>query len=261
MTRDIFIRVATAALRQREVPYPEEAAEAIAVRMDIIAEALGETQPPPAAPPPRPAPAAPFPAPNPEAITPVLPPADLPAPTEATGFLDLKYPAPPLVTLETSIPDKIVRSPAPAPPLRSVRPGAGRMKVEDLSRLIQERTPSTLSFDVPMEDGSSLRMTFVRNVISMHNLDSVQLVYYPPNATISARESTEVMKVLHVDDVPFDLPAILKTLAEQAIQSIRPRNIPQSVTPPATSGPVRHPEDHYQDPQVANIQAVFNSLE
>jgi hypothetical protein len=135
------------------------------------------------------------------------------------------------------------------------------MKVEDLNQLIQERTPSVLTFEVPMEDGTTRRVLFHRDVISMHNFDSVKLVYFPPNTRPSVRESAEVTIDLHVDDVPLDLPAILKKLTEQAIASIRPRRPVVSQAPVPTSGPVTNPGDTYRDPaSSAQVQGLFNSL-
>jgi hypothetical protein len=106
---------------------------------------------------------------------------------------------------------------------------------------------------------------FERNVISMHAHDSVRLVYFPPNASQSVRESAEVQHVIHVDDVPVDLPSILKSLKEQAIAAIKPRGPIISVTPPVTSGPVKHSQDTYQpmdqsEDQTRQTEAVFRSI-
>jgi hypothetical protein len=260
MTREMFLKVATAALRLSVGRTPEEQAEAIAYRMDIVAEALGDTPPLSQVLPPPIARAA-FPNINPEAITPVAPEFHLAEPDPG---------GPALIQPATSIPDpKTIErvSPAPAQSLRSLRPPTpvqslpslrppARMKVEDLSALLQERTPSTLSFDVPMEDGTSRRVTYQRNVISMHALDSVQLVYSPPNTAPSAREASEVQIALHVDDVPFDLPAILKRLTAMAVDRLRPRAQIIPVPPQRPSGPVVPSSDvnKYSD-----VQAAFNS--
>ena len=246
MTRDIFVKVATTALRQNPGRSPEEQAEAIALLMDTVASVLGDAPAPvhqPSAPPP---PA--FPRFNPEAIAPVQP--------EPVAEPSLIIPA-------TRIPDHVEPVVPAAPPVRSLRP-SGRMKVEDLSQLIQERTPNHLTFDVPMGDGTNQRVTFARNVISMHAFDSVQLIYFPPGVTMSARESAEVQAVISIDDLPVDLSAILKKLTEQASQSIRPRGPVMSVAPPATSGPVTHSSDNYDDPGLKALtdqtRAVFNSM-
>ena len=253
MTRDIFVKVATTALRQNPGRSPEEQAEAIALLMDTVAAVLGDA-PSPAPPSPGPSPPA-FPRFNPEAIAPV------------------PEPEPSLIVPATRIPDRVEpvdpnsRMAAPAPSVRSLRP-PGRMKVEDLNQLIQERTPNVLPIDVPMEDGNIRRVSFQRNVISMHNFDSVKLTYYPAWATsAAARESVEVSTVLHIDEVPFDLPAILKKLTEEAVQSIRPQGAPRQVPVRPFSGPVQA-GGAYADGGSASvdsassgqIQAVFGSL-
>lgn len=251
MTRDLFVKVVAKAIRQSAGRTPEEQAEAVAWLMETVT-GLVDGEPVPAArvAAPQPAPAA-WPPINPEAVT--APPPE--EPPQAQG--------PSLITLATRIPDRVEPAqavPPPAAPLRSIQ--HERMKVEDLSRLIQERTPERLVFNVPLGDGSTSRVAFVRNVISMHAHDSVQLVYAPPNALPSAREACEVMAVLHVDEVPHDIPNILKKLAEQAIKAIAPRSSPiVSATPPVSVGPVTHGADQYKDPaSVSNIQQVFNSM-
>ncbi len=162
MKRDMFVRVAAKALRGTQGQPPEVQAEAVASLMDTINDLLGdgseEAAPAPPAPPapPRPVAGLPsFPGVNPEAMQPV---ADTPTTATQTD--------PPLIIPATSIPDKIERV-APAhrqEPLRSVRQ-AGRMKVEELSALIQERTPEFLKFNVPDEDGQGVRqVTYRRNM-------------------------------------------------------------------------------------------------
>lgn len=250
MTREMFVRLATAALRQTAGLSPEQQAEAIALHMDIVAQALGDAPAPPVQAQVVPPPLArtSFPAPNPAAVAPAPvqePPAE-----------------PSLIVPATRIPDDagaLMKARDPEPP-RAARPQA-RMKVEDLSQLIQERTPSSITFDVQMEDGSTRRATFVRNVVSMHAHDSVQLIYYPPNTLPTAREATEVMEVLHVDDVPIDLVAVIQGMKKKAADSLRPRRIPQSMMPSPSSGPVQHSADTYKDPALsAQTQNIFNSL-
>ncbi len=128
------------------------------------------------------------------------------------------------------------------------------MKVEDLSLLVQERTPDRLAFDVPFDDGTTQRMIYWRNVISMHSFDSVKLVYFPPGQTQSAQESVQVEAVLHVDDVPFDLSAILKSLTSQAIQSLQPRGAPRELPVRPFSGPVQS-RRIYEDGGAASARA------
>ena len=266
MNREMFVRVATTVLRQmghNEVYTPEQQAEAIAAQMDIFAAVLGDA-PPPAPPAPGPPPPA-FPRYNPEAIAPVSAPEPsliVPATTMADVDRAARDPLG-----EHADPYKYDKMAAPAPPVRSLRP-PGRMKVEDLNQLIQERTPTVLPIDVPMEDGNIRRVSFQRNVISMHNFDSVKLTYYPAWATsAAARESVEVSTVLHIDEVPFDLPAILKKLTEEAVQSIRPQGAPRQVPVRPFSGPVQA-GGAYADGGSASvdsassgqIQAVFGSL-
>lgn len=260
MNRDVFVRLAAVTLQQRGMPDPEGNAEAIAAAMELFGKIMGESTLAAAssgvtfqagqAPPPPFRPSA-FPAPNPEAVAPL-----------AVG--------PGLIVPATRIPDRdeIGRAPAPTPeppPLRSVRP-QGRLKVEELNRIVQENTPLRLTFEVPMEDGGVQRVTFQRDVISMHNFDSVKLLYYPPSVTSQvARESVQVAYDLHIDDAPHDYPAILARLTAQAIESVRPRRIPQSAMPAPTSGPVKHAADTYRpmdasEDQTPRTLAVFNSL-
>ena len=226
MTRDVFVRVATTALRNRGVPSAGDHAEAIAQMMDMVASIIGDAPPQTATQTSPAPPAAPFPSPNPEAITPVA------------------EPEPPLITLAPESVDlsKVERASAPVapPPVRSLRPAAAtKMKVEDLSRLIQERTPPTLTFDVPMEDGKPQRVMYLRNVVSQHAYDSVQLIYYPPNTTTAAKETCEVIAVISVDDLPVDLSAILKKLTKEAIEAVRPKGAPREVPVRAFAGIVQ----------------------
>ena len=112
------------------------------------------------------------------------------------------------------------------------------MKVEDLNLLLQERTPNTLTVEVPMEDGSVRRTMYMRNVISRHAFDSVELTYYPPNTPQNARESVEVKADIHIDDLPIDLSAVLNRLKEQARNSLQPKGPPRRVPVTPFSGGV-----------------------
>ena len=249
MTRDIFVKVATTALRQNPGRSPEEQAEAIALLMDTVASVLGDAPAPvhqPSAPPP---PA--FPRFNPEAIAPVQPEP---------------VPEPSLIIPATRIPDHVEPVVPAASPVRSLRP-SGRMKVEDLSQLIQERTPTYLTFPVPMGDGTFQNVTFTRNVISMHAFDSVKLTYYPAGARTSVMEAVEVTATLHIDDVPIDLPAIIKKLIAEAIESVRPKGAPREVPVRPFSGPVQtassYPDGGSAAPDqgsAGQVQAVFGSI-
>lgn len=254
MTREMFVKVVTKALRRTQGHSPEAQAEAVAILMDDMAELMGESpgpsQNPPKAYEPAPAPPS-FPSPNPQAIVSHPEPAMPPEPQSR------------LIIPASYIPDKIepANSSEPGQPLRSLRAPAQKMKVEDLSRLIQERTPDPLWFDVPMEDGSTRRCSFKRNVISQHAFDSVQLCYFPPNTLPTAREATEVQASISIDDLPIDLSAVVEKLKQEAIASLRPRRTPVSVAPPPTAGPVRHSGDTYQDPVMQQqTQAIFNGM-
>jgi len=246
------------------VPEPQAKAytEAIAAQMDIFARVLGEGAPQPtgmAPPRPQAQPAA-FPSLNPESVA------------MAHGLGAEQGPHEPLIITDTRMPSPAERATAPPPaaPAYTVqaRPGE-RLKVEELSQILQDRTPPRLIFDVPMQDGTVRRTSFVRNVISQHAYDSVQLTYYPPNALPSAREATEVCVVLHVDEAPFDLAQILARLKAQAIESVRPRGAPRELPVRPFSGPVTHASDESQvnedfAPQAAQLssttQAIFKSL-
>ncbi|MGE5726938.1 MAG: hypothetical protein ACM34G_17290 [Acidobacteriota bacterium] len=270
MTREMFVQVASQALRLRGVDNAEEHAEAIAALMDTVGRITGE----PAAMQPRGAPGAPFPGmrqpgtppqpfpePNPEAIVAEVRQAPLPEP----------LPEPRLIIPATTIPDKVERVVAPKPePVRSLRPPAeGGMKVEDLNQLIQDRTPQHLMLDVPMGDGSTRRVIFERNVISRHAFDAVQLVYSPPGTLPATREAVEVQANIALADLPVDLGAILHKLREEAIVGIRPRRIPRSVEPEVNLGPVQNTGRVYEDGSSPTVQdattlqqtqAVFGGL-
>jgi hypothetical protein len=282
MERKMFVRLATIVLAQHGVGNPEAKAEAIAAKMDELQTILGNAGPEPAAPSAPPAPRPAFPAANPEAVVPV-PVPDMPvyeAEPVDTAFEPLPAVAPepaqaPLIVTDTRMPDPeeraayaAARTPRNPEPLRSLRQPPARLKVEELSALVQKNTPERLQLNVPNTDGTTIRAIFQRDVISMHAFDSVRVVLYPPNASPSVREVAEVQKILHVDDAPFDFPAILNELARQAADSIRPRRPIVSVPPPPASGPVQ-PSKPYADGSPATVndpttlnqtQAVFGSL-
>ena len=149
---------------------------------------------------------------------------------------------PSLIVTDTRMPEPDERRAVVAPdqqPVRSLRPTV-RLKVEDLSQLIQERTPNTLIFEVPMDDGSApRRMVYARNVISMHAFDCVKLIYFPPGQPQSAQEAVQVEATLHIADVPIDLSAIMKKLAEEAVQILKPRGAPRELPVRPFSGAVQ----------------------
>jgi hypothetical protein len=260
MNREMFVKVATTVLRQMGDQQATEKAEALATQMDVFAAVLGDSPMPTARP--LESTKVAFPGVNPDAVMPAPPLPQAPTPTLQGDQTQDQ----PLVTLATTIPANIervdqraVRSAAPSsPPVRSLR-GQGKMKVEELSRLIQEQSPTEIQFPVQTETGVC-NITYVRNVISMHAYDSVKLVYSPANATASAREAVEVEKDIHIEDIPIDMPAIVKKLIEDAAIMLRPRRPVVAAEPAHTSGPVKHADDTYQDPGLANIQQVFNSI-
>lgn len=260
MTREMLIRVATMVLTEHRADPPQQQAEAIAAQLDFINAVMSGT-PPPAAPV-RPADilsAAPaFPAANPQAMAPVeeYPPAAEPQ-HESLITTDLRMP--------TS--EQIADSPRArqADPVRSLRPPARTMRVEDVNLLIQERTPERFTADIPMEDGSTSRVTFERNVISQHAQECVQLIYYPSNArTQSAREATEVQATIHVDDFPrTNLTQVMAKIKADVIESVRPKGPPREVPVRPAGGPVKHEQDNYDDTQTdasKYARAVFNTL-
>jgi hypothetical protein len=264
MKREMFVRVATATLKQYAGASPEVQAESLAQAMDLVRVAMGEAPaaaPPPQVPLPRPA----FPAPNPEALAPAgfeVPASESPYEPEPEPEPEEVAPPedPPLIVPATRIPDRVERvAPQPAnPPARAPKQ---RLKVEQLSALIQKQTPERVPVEVTMEDGTTRRAVFTRDVISMHAFDSVQVVLYPAGALPSVREAAEVQAVVHLDDLPVDFQALMRNLIEQAAQAIRPRRPIQSVMPPATPGPVKNPKDTYEDPILSvATQNIFNSL-
>lgn len=247
MNRDHFKRMATIVLGQCAGMSPDQQAEAIARQMDMMAAIMGETPMAPVAAPqtgPAPPPLPAFPHYNEAAVQPVAP-----EPEPEPDILSAPDPSsPPLVSLETRIPDSLTSRPvlrAPDSPKPAPRAG-GRMKVEDLSTLIQQRTPGNIVFDVPMGDGTTRRATFVRNVISQHAGESVQLSYFPPNATLSAREATEVVRSIRIDELPFDISAMMKSITAEAIESVRPKGAPREVAVRPFSGAVQT-SNTYQD--------------
>ena len=255
MKRPIFIRLAAKVLRSFGDPQAREKAEAIAREMDELAEVLGdgaepEVEPPAFAPP---VPRTAFPAANPAAIVPVEPSPPEYDPQSQDN----------LIIGASTIPDRVERVAPPPPPPVSVRslrtPPSTRMKVEELNQLIQERTPPSLGFDVPMGDGRVNHVTFQRDVRSRHAEDCVQLVYFPPSASLSAREASTVQASIHVDDLPVDLSAILKDLKAQAINAIRPKGQILSAPPMAPQGPVLHPADMASSASIGAAQGVFDS--
>lgn len=255
MTRDQFVKVAITALRQTPGRSPEEQAEAIASLMDTVASILGDAPAPPqrqanpSVESPRPA----FPAPNPEAIYPVAQQAN-----------------PSMVIPATRIPDAEemakMKAAAPAASLRSVRP-AEKMSVPDLNLYIQANTPQSLPVDIPVEGGGTRRITFERDVYSLLALDSVRLVYFPPGTSQVAREASEVQYVVHVDDMPIDIQAILRQMVAMAVDSLRPRKRIVAVDPGVASGPVTTNKTYegggnsQVDPTSSQqIQGAFSSL-
>jgi hypothetical protein len=273
MRRDYFVKIAATTLREGGIPNADAFAEAIAARMEEgerLLAILGDSPSAAPAPPPLRAPA--FPAANPAAVAPA-PEEGIPSPSQ-TWPAASPDPQPSLIVPSTTMPDAservdpqaLCRASAP-PPIRSLRP-AQKMTVQDLNLLIQERTPNKITFDVPMEDGPPQRVTFQRNVVSMNNFDSVKLIYFPPNASKSIQEFSAVSEDLHIDDVPHDLPAIIKRLTEKAVTSLKPRGPVVAAEPKRAAGAVQS-NSTYDDgasPKLddattaGQVQAVFTGI-
>ena len=200
ITREQFIRVGARALRRGGPGLtPEQQAALVADAIEDVLQNLqemGVSAPAPPAPP-----ATPWPTVNPAAVQPE---------------------GPPLVTLETRIPDRVERSREPEPEvpatLRKIE--KPKLSVEALNMLIQERTPLEITVDIPNLDGSTFPQVLKRNVLSAHAEECVKLVYYHPKSPndLAVEESLSIL------DVPFDLPAILVKLKVQAIALMKPRD-------------------------------------
>lgn len=237
MQREMLVKIATVTLAEHGVSQPqaEALAEAIAQRIDLFATVLGNS-PTGAVPPPAPAPQRPaFPSFNPEAVAPVV--------EEPQSAYTLPPPEERRIQLASSIPDKVERTEPVQAAVTVGAPKGAKLKVEELNQLIQDRTPEFVSFDVPMGNGTTRRCTWKRDVLSRHVEECVQVVLYPPNATISQREAVEVSVSLHIDDAPFDLSALMRKLVQEAIESARPRPAPGQLPVVTNPGPVTHAAD------------------
>lgn len=264
MTRDQFVRAATRALRNVQGHSPEIQAEAVAQMMDLLYDVTGEgasqgfTQSAAAS---QRTAAPAFPPIAPAALAPAPPPAYDP------GAMDN------LIVPATSIPSQVERA---APP-RSAEPrdmltsdNPAGMKVEHLSALVQERTPPTMEIEVQLDDRptSKRRLTFDRNVISMHAYGAVKLSYFPRNAdSISAREVSEVSVDINIEDLPYDLHGALKKLKAQAEDYLRPRSIREAPVPPVPSSPVQTAREYETGgssmatgSDMGNTQNAFRSM-
>lgn len=284
MTREMLVRVATATLNKLEDAQAAQKAEAIAAQLDMFAEVMGD------APAQRAAvvsamPTAPaFPAHNPQSVIVEAPPRqeywqDIDGSRGDTQAYTPNAPGN-LIIPAATIPDSAmlpdpgrIGKVAQQPP-RSLRQASNtsapgrRLSVTELNLLVQERTPQRLDFEVPMDDGSTRRMMFERNVLSRHGFDSVTLLYFPPGTPTAGQEATEVQQVIHVDDLPLNLTGIINSLKAQAIQACRPKGQVVSQTPRINLGAVKHPSDSYEDPntndmlqkQGAIVGAVFGTI-
>lgn len=215
ISRELFITVGARALRRGQGLTPEQQAAMVADAIEDLLQGLKDVGASAVAPPQPAQPAAPWPTVNPAAVQPE---------------------GPPLVTLASSIPDRVerVREPEPeAPTLRKIE--KPKLSVEQLNLLIQERTPLEVVVEIPRLDGTTFPQTLKRNVLSAHAEECVKLVYYHP----SSPNDLSVEESLSIHDVPFDLPAILAKLKAQAIPLMKPRDGGiVSQAPPVGQGPV-----------------------
>lgn len=260
MTREMFVRLATVVLAQHNVPKAGDLAEAIARQMDLFSVVMGEEAP--HAGKAEPMAEAAFPSPNPSAISTVEPEESDPEPTVDDAEPPIIVPATSLRDVDkyaARTADTATMTPDPVEP----RPKRGRprIKVEELSALIQERTPSRVPVDVDIGGGTMQRVMFVRDVRSRHAHDSVQVVLYPEDSTPTEREVAEVQAVVHVEDMPVNFGALIKSLAQQAAQALRPRGPIVAQAPDPSPGPVTSPNDSYSDPEATKaIHRAFNSM-
>lgn len=259
MDRNVFIRLATVTLQGRGHQDAVESAEAIAQAMELFGKIMGDNplgfsampMSPPAPAQTRPA----FPAPAPDAII------SVPEPVVSTQTIPMPAPEPGqqppvqgLITTDLRMPAAEERAKARAAdpePVRSLRTPPVKLKVEDLNAMIQERTPKFITFDVPMDDGRTQRYRFERDTQSMHAMDCVKLIYYPPNTPPTAREATQVEMDISIDDLPVNLTEAVEKLRQDAVESIRPKGPPREVPVRPYSGPVKHRADE------SNVNADF----
>jgi hypothetical protein len=250
VTRQIFLRIATTALRQSQGKSPEEQAEAIAQLMDAVAQVLGDKSVTPsgqqspdstASNEPSPAiipPANSFPAPNPNSLA-----------NAVTAGVDTDVnPYPSLIVTDTRMPSEQERAAAKSQ-MEIPRPKE-KIRVEDLSLLLQERTPAYLEIEVPFQDGTVKRFRYERNVLSMHAFDSVKLIYSPPGALPSERELMEVETTIHISDLPLNLQEILSKLKQQASFLLKPKPTPRTVEASPITSPIQ-PGQNYSDGSVS----------
>lgn len=245
MTRDFLVRVVKATLEMRGVPGADQHAEAVASQLDMFAAVMGGGAAP--APPEAPRPAAPpFPSPHPQSAI-VQPEASQIREPEPEPIADIiganppLSPEPSLITTDTRMPsrEEIMRSRRPqGPDMLQPQQRAVQMTVPELNQLIQDRTPVSVPLDIPIADGVTRRVIFQRDVISMHGFDAVKIVLYPPGVPANAREAAEAQAVVSLNDIPLNLTAVMEKLKKQAIESLIPRAIPESVMPRTPSGPV-----------------------
>lgn len=277
MNREMFVRMATTVLHRMGVPEPQDKAEAIACQMDIFAAVMGEA-PAPAIPamqtqqpltPPRPA----FPAPNPEALAPAHELAWEVYPEAATAPPPAPKPTEPsLIVTDLRMPEPGERRAVPKPQEKPKPNPVGHettMEAAELSLHVQRGTPPTIACEVPMEDGSTRRLTFARDVLTQHGDRCVLLQLYPANASKSMREATEVQTTIHVEEWPLDLSAVMRNLVAQAIEAVRPKPAPGLLPVRPFGGPILHQADPSktdatfaeQAAQLSNLtQATFKAM-
>ena len=229
MTREMLVKIATRTLQRRGVPDPAGCAEEIAQNIDVVIDLVGGSavlSGPPAL------------APSPDDVG--FPKAN---PLSVRLAPEPEEPALNMISTDTRMPSPAERTAAASQPeiqpIRSLR--QQKLKPEELNLIIQQSTPETLVFDVPVADGSR-RVTFKRNVLSRHAEGAVTLEYSPMGTRLSGNsviDDGSVQASISVEEWPVDLNRILNSLTAQAINSLRPRGPIISVPPVINPRPVQ----------------------
>lgn len=104
------------------------------------------------------------------------------------------------------------------------QPARPRLKVEDLSRIIQERTPAELDIVVTHPEKGNIPIRLQRNVISAHAINAVRLTYKHP----AADDSMEVAATFFTTDEKIELTAEMERIRQTAVALYSPR--PKQIT-------------------------------
>lgn len=248
MTRDMFTRVVASTLRRSPSNTPEQLAELIALKMEELAELLGEASPASTPPPAATTPLrGSWPAVNPQSAQEVVE-------AEPQTLQDIPV-GEPLVRLASRIPDRQEAPPAATPAPTPPKKPAQKLKVEQLNQLIQDSTPIELSVEILNPEGPPIQILLKREVQSQHAAECVKLLYQHPK-----HEDWFVQAVLSIEDESFDMNPILQKLKRDASQLMRVRTGPVvSVAPPPPRGAIVSGLDN-SSPTAEELQQIESSF-